>query len=169
MQQVRQAGRRWSASTVIVRVIAMTLIWMVLAEGELRYWGVVALAVIGGAVASLLLAPSSGLGLSLVAWLRFVPFFIWQSVLGGTDVALRAVAVPPRLDPDYVEFEFRLAEEPARVMVANTMSLMPGTLSVSLEGNRLTMHVLDRSMPAVERARLVETHVARMFRLTLPA
>lgn len=168
MEQVRQIGRRWSVTTVLVRLAAFTGIWLVLAQGEIRYWGVVAVAVLTSTFASLLLVPSSGLGLSFAGWARFTAFFLIQSVLGGFDVARRAFTRPPRVDPVYVEYRFRLTEEPARVLVANVMSLMPGTLSVSIEGDRLRMHVLDRSMPAMERAGEVEDLAARMFRLELP-
>lgn len=166
--EFRQIARSWTPGTVIFRVIAMSLLWFVLSEGEFRYWGLILIAVLGGAFASLILVPSSGMSWSPIGWLRFVPFFISQSVMGGVDVALRAITPTPRLDPAYVEFEFRLTSEPARVFVANTMSLMPGTLSVLLEGNQLRMHVLDRSMPHLDRVREVEGHAARMFRLELP-
>jgi multicomponent Na+:H+ antiporter subunit E len=165
--ELQQIARTWTPGTIILRIGLLSLLWFVLAEGEFRYWGLVLLAVLGGAGASLVLIPSSNLGFSVSGWARFIPYFLWQSVLGGIDVALRSIAIPVRLDPGYVEVEFRLADEPARVFVANTMSLMPGTLSVSLDGDRLRMHVLDRSMPNQDRAREVEAHVSRMFRLEL--
>jgi multicomponent Na+:H+ antiporter subunit E len=168
LAEMRHIAQAWTVGTVLLRILALALLWFVLAEGEFRYWGLILIAVLGGAFASLILVPSSGLGMSPVGWARFIPFFIGQSVLGGVDVALRAIAPTPRLEPGYVEFHFRLAEEPARVFVANTMSLMPGTLSVSLDGDRLRMHVLDQAMPAVERARDVEVHAARMFGLEIP-
>jgi multicomponent Na+:H+ antiporter subunit E len=148
-----------------MRILAFGLLWFVLSEGEFRYWGLILIAVLSGTFASLVLVPSSGLGWSIVGWARFIPFFIGQSVMGGIDVALRAIALTPRLDPGYVECGFRVEEEAARVFVANVMSLMPGTLSVLIEGDRLRMHVLDTTMPAVERAREIEQHAARMFRL----
>lgn len=165
--ELRGIARTWTPVTVMLRIAAMALLWFVLAEGELRYWGLILIAITAGAFASLILVPSSGLGWSLSGWLRFIPFFIGQSVLGGVDVALRAIAPTPRLTPGYVEVEFRLREEPARVFVANAMSLMPGTLSVSLHGDCLRMHVLDTGTPNLERAREVEAHTARMFRLEL--
>ena len=165
LNEFRDILRRTSHWTVMLRFVAFALLWLVLAEGEFRYWGLVIIAIAGAAIASLILIPSSGLSMSPLGWLRFIPFFLGQSVLGGVDVALRAIAPTPRLDPGYVEFHFSLDEEPARVFVANTMSLMPGTLSVELRGDRLQMHVLDAAMPAAERAREVESHAARMFRL----
>jgi multicomponent Na+:H+ antiporter subunit E len=157
-----------SPGVILLRFTAFAVLWFVLAEGEFRYWGLVLIAVGGATFASLMLTPTSGLGFSLAGWARFIPFFVGQSVLGGVDVALRAVARTPRLAPGYVEVRFRLSEESARVFVANTMSLMPGTLSVRLTGDQLEMHVLDTAMQNVERVREVEAHAARMFRLDLP-
>lgn len=165
--ELRHIAQVWTPKTLILRVLLLALLWFVLSEGDLRYWGLILMAVLCAAFASLILVPGNGLGWSLGGWIRFVPFFIGQSVLGGVDVALRAISPTPRLDPGYVEFHFRLQHDPARVFVANTMSLMPGTLSVSLDDDRLCIHVLDMGMPAVDRAREVEAHAARMFRLDL--
>jgi multicomponent Na+:H+ antiporter subunit E len=165
LAELKRIAGSWTPGTIVIRVGIVSLLWFVLAEGEFRYWGLVLLAVLGSAGASLLLIPASDLGFSLTGWGRFIPYFLWQSILGGVDVALRSIAIPVRLDPGYVEFDFRVNQEPARVFVANTMSLMPGTLSVSLSGDRLRMHVLDRSMPNLQRAREVEDHVMRIFRL----
>lgn len=168
LAELRQIAHAWTPGTIILRITGLALLWFVLAEGEFRYWGLILIAVLGGALASLILIPSSGLSFSLIGWLRFIPFFLGQSVLGGVDVALRAITPTPRVDPGYVEFRFRLTEEPARVFVANVISLMPGALCVSLDHDRLRIHTLDKSMPAVKQARTVETHVARMFCLDLP-
>jgi multicomponent Na+:H+ antiporter subunit E len=166
--ELRETSRQWSPGTVALRFTGFGLLWFVLTEGEFRYWGLILIAVAGATLASLILVPSSGLSMSPVGWARFIPFFIGQSVLGGVDVALRAIAPEPRLTPGYVEYQFSLADVPARVFVANTMSLMPGTLSVQLDDDRLRMHVLDTGMQNADRAREVEVHAARMFRLELP-
>ena len=50
----------------------------------------------------------------------------------------------------------------ARVMLVNTLALLPGTLSVRIEGDRLRLHVLDRRLPIVEELRAVEAAIARI-------
>lgn len=165
MDQVRGISQEWSLSGTLIRLAVFAAIWLVLAQGELRYWGVVALAVTGSTLASLLLVPSIGAGLSVLGVARFIPFFIGRSVASGFDVARRAIATPPQVDPIYVEYRLSLTNEAARVVVANSVSLMPGTLSVAIEGDLLRMHVLDASIPAVEAVREIEAHAARMFGL----
>jgi hypothetical protein len=62
--------------------------------------------------------------------------------------------------------------EPAgagRVVLANALNLLPGTLSVSLEGEHLRLNVLDTRRPIVAEVRAAERHVARMLGLQLAA
>ncbi|MDC8446111.1 MAG: Na+/H+ antiporter subunit E, partial [Nitrosomonas sp.] len=58
------------------------------------------------------------------------------------------------------------------VFMANTVSLLPGTLSVELttEMNRgsLTVHVLDRNKSVTAELESVELRVARLFGMHLP-
>ena len=50
------------------------------------------------------------------------------------------------VEPCLVRFRTDLRTEAARVALANSITLTPGTLTVSLEGNDLLVHVLDREM-----------------------
>src|SRR3972149_6345104 len=52
---------------------------------------------------------------------------------------------------------------PARTLLVNTMSLLPGTLSAGIEGNRLRLHVLDTQLPVEQELGEVETRIAAMF------
>lgn len=167
MENLREKSEQWSPTGVMLRFAILAAIWLVLSQGEFRYWGLVAFAVLVSTFVSLLVAPSIGLGWSFVGLARFIPFFLWQSLVGGVDVAMRALARPTRVDPVYVEYPFRVASEPARVTIANVMSLMPGSQSVSIDEHRMRMHVLDRSMSAYEQARRLEIHIARVFNLPL--
>ena len=49
----------------------------------------------------------------------------------------------------------------------NTLSLLPGTLSVGREGNRLCLHVLDEQAQAEAEVRRAEIRVAHMLGLQL--
>jgi hypothetical protein len=56
-----------------------------------------------------------------------------------------------------------------RVVLANTLNLLPGTLSVSLEGEHLRLNVLDTRRSIVAEVRAAERHVVRMLGLQLAA
>jgi len=95
----------------------------------------------------------------------FAPFFVWESLRGGVDVALRVVGPSLRVRPGFVAHRLRLPEGPARVSFANCVSLLPGSLAADLEGDELIVHLLDVGTDA-GLARL-EAAVARVYGVAL--
>jgi multicomponent Na+:H+ antiporter subunit E len=95
--------------------------------------------------------------------LRFIPWFLLQSVLGGLDVALRAFRGPRVLNPSLIEYPTRIRGPVIRVIFANTVSLMPGTLTARFHGDHLTVHVLDDAPNVTARLTEVEARVGRAF------
>ena len=50
------------------------------------------------------------------------------------------------MEPVIVKFKTSLKSETAKVMLANSITLTPGTITVSMEGNELLVHCLDKSL-----------------------
>ena len=73
---------------------------------------------------------------------RHVPRFVAGSVVGGVDVARRAVSPDMRLKPGWIEIPNALPDG-ARVVLGGELSLMPGTLSAGTEDGKLLVHLLD--------------------------
>jgi multicomponent Na+:H+ antiporter subunit E len=112
---------------------------------------------------SLKLVPCSG---PRLRW-RGIPAFFWyflrKSVYGGIDVALRTLRPVVDLNPGIVEYDAQLVTGRALVFVSGTISLLPGTLTVSLSENRIRVHVLDLSARIEPELRELEGLVARLF------
>jgi len=127
----------------------MALGWWVMVEGRPGSWGVGA-AVVG--VASLLAGsapagpgrPRAGPLLSLAG------FFVVESLRGGWDVARRALSPRMPLSPGLAQVRTSLPDGPLRVVLADLLSLLPGTLTVELQGDLLLLHALEAG-PAVEQ------------------
>lgn len=151
------------AAGVIRRTLWFGLLWLILTGGSLEE-PVIALMVIGLAAAgSLWVWPSTRRKVLYLEVLRFMPYFIRQSVGGGWDVARRALHPRLPLAPGLILFPLRLEHDTGRVFLALVTSLFPGTASVKLEGNTLCVHVLDRHMAIPERLRDLEERVARVY------
>ena len=73
---------------------------------------------------------------------RFSAFFLTQSVLGGIDVAKRALAPKLRLNPGFLDFSCAIRNPASRLLFVNCISLLPGTLSADLQGRALRIHYL---------------------------
>jgi multicomponent Na+:H+ antiporter subunit E len=155
-----------SARTIrrsLPRGALMALLWWVITEGDPEAWGFGVVAVVAATLVSLALFPSTGLRWSLVGLARFLPFFAVQTVLGSIDVVRRVFDPRLPLNPTFLEYTFRLSEEPPRVLFANALSLLPGTISVEMRGDRLTVHVIDAGLPVLETLRVLEERVAAVF------
>ena len=50
------------------------------------------------------------------------------------------------VEPVLVKIHTNLKSEVARVMLANSITLTPGTITVSLRGQELLVHCLDKSL-----------------------
>jgi multicomponent Na+:H+ antiporter subunit E len=137
-------------------------LWWALTEGAGGWaFGAVVVA-LAGATSLWLARPGRG-NASLRGTLRFVPFFLMQSLRGGIDVAYRAFHPRLPIAPAWRVYPLRLPEGPARVFLMNAITLMPGTLSVEAEGNNLRIHVLDGRLPIERGLGRLEAHVARAF------
>lgn len=141
---------------------------MVLTGAATKTWALGVVTVTLATTASLLLQPPGTRRLSVVGSLRFLGFFLVRSVKGGLQVALMAFRPRPALQPGLLDITLRLPDEAERIILAGTLSLLPGTLSVEMDGNVLQLHVLDASMPIEPEVRRAESMVARMFGVELP-
>jgi multicomponent Na+:H+ antiporter subunit E len=139
----------------------LLLLWWVLTDGVTASWW------IGMPAVLLTLMLCNGLISSTVfVWSklpRFLLFFFLHSLLGGVDVARRVLRRNMSIAPELYEYTMRLPVGMPQVMMANSVGLLPGTLSVELENNVLTVHVLDKHTDFIAELEAVENNIARMF------
>lgn len=147
---------------VFDRTLSFALLWWALAEGDEAWWFGLPVIAIALSV-SLVLRPKNRWHWRPAGLARFVGFFLWQSLRGGVDVARRALHPRMPLAPAFVTYPLRLSEPGARVCFANTISLLPGTLSADLEGRFLRVHVLDDRLPVMQMLQALEARVAALF------
>ena len=91
------------------------------------------------------------------AWLavRFVAFVVWELVLANLRVAKTVLFVPrDRLAPGIVAVPLDVRRDLEITLLANLVTLTPGTLSLDVSDDRRTLyvHALDAADPARVRA-----------------
>ncbi len=148
-----------------LRAALFTSLWWILTDGAMDSWMVGAPVVLFAALVSVVLLPP--FAWSLTGTARFIPFFLWHSLRGGVDVARRALHPRLLISPGLFDYRLRLPPGLPRVFMANTVSLLPGTLSVELDEECLRVHVLDETSAVTEELRVLEKQVASVFRLEL--
>ncbi|HEV7275878.1 MAG TPA: Na+/H+ antiporter subunit E [Devosiaceae bacterium] len=132
------------------RFMLLALLWLVLTTAATDGLWLGLLAAVGATWVSLVLIPP-GKPVKLLALMRMLPGFVWRSLLGGVDVAWRALHPRMPLKPGWLLLPTALPEGPSRVALGSEFSLLPGTLVAGTRDGMLLVHCLDMDQP-VERA-----------------
>ena len=77
--------------------------------------------------------------------LTYWPWLLWQVVLANLDVAKRILDPKLPISPTLIELKPSQHSDLGRVIYANSITLTPGTVTVALSGDSLTVHALTRS------------------------
>ncbi len=138
-------------------------LWWLLTVGDWSSWLIGLPVVAAAAWTARRLRPESAGRISLRGLLRFLPFFAWESLRGGIDVASRTLAPRLRIQPGLVAYRIRLQRSDARMFFANCVSLLPGTLAADLRDDVLDVHMLDRRVDPVPELRRLELAVSGVY------
>lgn len=139
------------------------MLWYVLAGGAAASWIVGAPTVLA-ATAVGMSCRGPRWRVSLRGAVRFSAYFVVQSLKGAIDVAGRVLGPKVRIAAGLIEYEMTLLRDPpARDCFVLCVSLLPGTLVASIEGDRVIVHVLDVGAPVAEELAQLERVVAGLF------
>lgn len=82
----------------------------------------------------------------LIYILEYV-FILLKEIIKANYLVVKMIMTSRyELEPAIVRFKVDLKTTPARIMLANSITLTPGTITVSLEGDEYVVHCLDREL-----------------------
>lgn len=149
---------------ILFRSLLFALLWWVVSEGRSDSWGLGAVALLAALWTSLQLLPPSSHRISVPDVVRFLGFFLTNSVRGGAQVSWMALRGRAALRPAILEFELELPPGAPRFLLLYSLGLMPGTLGVELAGERLRFHVVDERVMILANVRELQRLIAGIFR-----
>lgn len=154
----------------LTAAVLSSIVWLGLNGADLESWIVGVPSIVVAAVIASRFPPARSFKLRWAGLLPFVQFFFHQSILGGWDVARRVLVGRLDIAPGMVTFKTSLPPGPARHLLLNSISLLPGTLSAGIAGNRIEVHAIDiTAKPELDLQRL-EQRIAGLVRSgTLPS
>lgn len=106
----------------------------------------------------------------------YIPWLIWQIVIASLQVAVVVLNPKMPIEPAIIKFKSRLPNMSAKVILANSITLTPGTITLQLLDDEFIVHALmdmsatgitEDSLPA-EVAKLYEkkpSQVAHKFEI----
>lgn len=80
-----------------------------------------------------------------VALLRYLYYFFIALVKANFDLARRVLSPSLPINPAVVEIKTSLKSDLAKLLLANSITLTPGTLTIDVQQQRLLVHWVDAS------------------------
>ncbi len=90
----------------------------------------------------------------------YIPVFIWYMVKANLDVAFRTLHPERPLKPGIVKIKTTLKSDTAKVFLANSITLTPGTMTCEIDGDYLYIHWIYAQATDIESASKI---IARPF------
>ncbi|MGB0712847.1 MAG: Na+/H+ antiporter subunit E [Gammaproteobacteria bacterium] len=139
------AEHRLTLTHYLLVFLLLWMFWMLLVGSQAREEA------IAGAVVAAMVTAVSRRHLGVLAGIRTrisAPFYLFvylfhffvALVRANLDLAFRVIRPSLPIDPAVVELTTRLESPLARMLLANSITLTPGTLTVDLDGDRLLVH-----------------------------
>ncbi len=119
--------------------------------------------IVGGIIAVVAGLITSRRGIEVLAGFRFTPkalvyaivyvfVFMYALVKSNLDVAFRVIKPTLPINPGIVRVKTRLKTPIGRILLANSITLTPGTITVETDGEDFYIHWIDVSADDVEEA-----------------
>lgn len=141
-------------------------LWWIIVQGRADAWLVGLPAVALAALASVRLGSPALPRLSLTGLFAFLALFLRESIRGGIDVARRTLGPRLRIEPGFHRYRMHTSHPAARVLLINSIGLLPGTLAADLDGDHAELHLLDNSVNPEPQLLRLEQAIVRLFGLT---
>lgn len=85
-------------------------------------------------------------------FLYYVPIFFYEVIKANLDVAYRVLHPRLPINPGIVKIKTNLKSEIAQTMLANSITLTPGTMTVDIKDGDMYIHWIDVKSKEVEEA-----------------
>ncbi len=73
----------------------------------------------------------------------YIPVFVWEMIKANLDVASRVLVPGRNVKPGFVKVKTALKGDVAKLTLANSITLTPGTITFDVVDNELYVHWID--------------------------
>lgn len=157
---------------LILQILLLSAIWLILSgRTDVIYllWGTVSIAFViwlSGRLNSIPLAKDEPCGSTRIIIPRLIVYLfwlVWQIIKSGVYVAYVVLHPKMPIEPMIVRFISKQPNVLARVILGNSITLTPGTLTLDIEDNLFTVHALTRDTEEDLISGDMEARVARLY------
>lgn len=81
-----------------------------------------------------------------IYFFAYIVLLLREIIKANLEIIPRILTVEEEMEPVIVKFKTNLKSDFTRMLLANSITLTPGTITVSLEEDEYTIHCLDTSL-----------------------
>ncbi len=150
--------------TLIFKALSLFVLWLLLSESYNLFHMSIGL---GASVAVALLntnqAQRSTVSMRWINALKYIPWLLWRIFMSG--IHLSFMILNPRLPiaPKLFRYRTALQHESGIVLLGNSITLTPGTLTADVNDNELLIHAMDDESAEDVTSMCLENKVAEIF------
>lgn len=99
-----------------------------------------------------------------IKFLFYIPWLIYQIILSNFMITRIVISknVIKNINPRIFTYETVLTSDLAKMFLANSITLTPGTITISVVDNKLTIHALKEE-GAIEGVKAIEDKLLKVF------
>jgi multicomponent Na+:H+ antiporter subunit E len=101
--------------------------------------------------------------LVIIRFILYIPWLICQIVSSNIHVALLALNPKMPIEPQILQFSTKLESDISWVVLANSITLTPGTITMDIKEGEFYVHALDKKVAEDLKAGEMEDRVAHVF------
>jgi multicomponent Na+:H+ antiporter subunit E len=105
-----------------------------------------------------------GISFNYIRLIYYIPFLLWQIVLSSIRVARLILHPKMPIQAGLIRFKADLPNLTSKVVLGNSISLTPGTLTLSIEGDEFFIHALMDAREQVHLDRTLAREVAKLYK-----
>jgi multicomponent Na+:H+ antiporter subunit E len=87
-----------------------------------------------------------------IIYLQYLIIFIKNLILSNIDVAKRVIDPKLPINPGIVEIKTDLKEDYKKLILANSITLTPGTITMDVQGDSMFIHWIDVTTTDITKA-----------------
>ena len=96
-------------------------------------------------------------------FIRYLPWLIYQIILANIHVAYLVIHPKKPIDPKIIKFKTKLKSDISKVILANSITLTPGTITMDIEEDEFYVHAISKKTASDLMSGEMENRVAHIF------
>ena len=153
-----------SARTLILKTIGLFGLWVLL-SGKLNTF-YLSVGFLGAALIAWVNTETRNLNeppLPLARLVLYLPWLFWEIVKSSLNIT--KIILDPKLpiNPRLIQYPTNLGNNTAVVLLGNSITLTPGTVTIEVSSNELVVHALDDGSSSGLESGTMERKIAEVF------